>query len=326
MTSMHPSTTYPLRGVIIARLARALRDLGHRIDVVEIGSDQGFGRYISARRRVSQAVADLHPDLMHVHFGYSGVAVPRCSIPIITSFYGDDLNGTVTPSGSLTLKSLLGILVGQWMASRSARCIAVSAHLRDRLWLRDHRKKTAVIRDAVDLNLFRPMSRSHARERLGIAQHDQLIIFPHDVKQATKRFWLARRTLDLLTASIPSARLWVVNGRPPDEMPWYYAAADAMIVTSEREGGPSSVKEALACGIPVVSVAVGDTELFDEVPTWLVRADASPEALSAALREVLGRRNAAERCSHLPPGLTLDRAAEAISKLYEDVTRSRRTA
>ncbi len=183
-----------------------------------------------------------------------------------------------------------------------------------------------MIRDAVDVDLFRPMSRLRARERLGIAPEERLVIFPHDVRQPTKRHWLAQRTLDVLTQSMPSARLWVVNGRPADEMPWYYAAADAMIVTSEREGGPSSVKEALACGIPVVSVAVGDTELFAEAPEWVVHAAATPEALSDALRSVLMRGNNGQRSSHLPPALTLHNAAQTIGLLYHDVTRRRRAA
>jgi len=161
---------------------------------------------------------------------------------------------------------------------------------------------------------------------LGLSPEELLVIFPHDLRQATKRHWLAERTVEVLMQSMPSARLWVVNGRPADEMPWYYAAADAMIVTSAREGGPSSVKEALACGIPVVSVAVGDTQLFADAPEWVVRADATPEALSDALRTVLARRNNRDRSSHLPPALTLDHAAEAIGLLYEDVTRRKRAA
>jgi len=42
------------------------------------------------------------------------------------------------------------------------------------------------------------------------------------------------------------------------EMPWYYSAADAMILCSDSEGSPTSVKEALACNLPVVSTDVGD--------------------------------------------------------------------
>jgi len=102
-------------------------------------------------------------------------------------------------------------------------------------------------------------------------------------------------------------------------MPWYYAAADAMIVTSVREGGPSSVKEALACGIPVVSVAVGDTELFRETPSGMVCAEASPESLAGSLRDTLERHRGKERRSLLPPGLTIGEAAQAVTAVYREV-------
>jgi glycosyltransferase involved in cell wall biosynthesis len=143
------------------------------------------------------------------------------------------------------------------------------------------------------------------------------VIFPHDVTQDTKRLWLANQAVDYLRKSIPNVRLWVVNGRPPEEMPWYYAAADAMIVTSKREGGPSSVKEALACGVPVVSVPVGDTSLFGEVPFWMVRADETPESLARELERVLNRKTG-PRESRLPPELTLSRAARQIETLYRE--------
>ena len=176
------------------------------------------------------------------------------------------------------------------------------------------------MRDAVDPALFRPLPRLQARERLGVPRDAILIIFPHDTTQPTKRLWLAEAAVAELQCTVPAAKLWVVNGKPPDEMPWYYAAADAMIVTSLREGGPSSVKEALACGIPVVSVSVGDTELFREVPDGIRVAADSPGDLAAALRDVL--KMPRERRSLLPPGLGLREAAQAVVAVYRQAMAS----
>jgi glycosyltransferase involved in cell wall biosynthesis len=310
-----------MRGVIVQRLANALRDLGLRVEFVELGVGNPL-RYVLARRRVAEAVRAIRPDLIHVHFGWSGLAVPRTAVPIVTTFNGDDLTGTPTGSGRISFKSRLGILVSQRAAWRSSRCIAVSASLRERLWTRALRAKTEVIRDAVDPALFRPLPRAEARARLGISPDAVEIIFPHTAGEPRKRLWLAEAAVAALREWIPQAHLWVVNGRPADEMPWYYAAADAMIVTSMFEGGPSASKEALACGTPVVSVAVGDTQLFKESPEGIVCADAQPSALSLALREVL-RRPAGVRTSYLPPPLSLPEAARAIVHLYRDaVTRS----
>jgi glycosyltransferase involved in cell wall biosynthesis len=197
--------------------------------------------------------------------------------------------------------------------------------LRDRLWGRELRRKTVVIRDAVDLTVFKPISRESARIRLGLPKDAVLIIFPHAISQPTKRLWLAEAAVGALSEWIPAARLWVVNGRPADEMAWYYAAADVMIVTSVSEGGPTSVKEALACGLPVVSVPVGDTDLFDEVPAGITRAEASVPALASALRQVI-TRPPQTRVNLLPPHLTLPAAARAIETLYREVISEARAA
>jgi glycosyltransferase involved in cell wall biosynthesis len=167
------------------------------------------------------------------------------------------------------------------------------------------------------------MARHLARERLGLSQDEVLVIFPHDATQPTKRIGLAEAAVAHLRRRRPRARLWIVNNRSPDEMPLYYGAADVMIVTSLCEGGPSSVKEALACGIPVVSVPVGDTALFEEVPRAVFRADASPEALSAALDDAVSQGATYDRQSFLPTELRLDRTAEAITALYREVLEDR---
>ena len=80
-----------------------------------------------------------------------------------------------------------------------------------------------------------------------------------------------------------------------------------------------ATKEALACGLPVVSVRVGDLELFGEVPDGLVCADDRPLALASALRDVL-QRAAKERVSLLPQSLTLEVAARRLAALYRQLS------
>jgi glycosyltransferase involved in cell wall biosynthesis len=260
-------------------------------------------------------IATYNPDVVHVHFGYSGLAVPRTTVPIVTSYYGDDLNGTWKSGGGITAKSRLGILVSQWISVRSRRCIVVSVGMRDRLWRRAVREKTIVVRDAVDTALFRPLSRSEARRRRGVPEDAILILFPHEASEPTKRLWLAEAAVAALRSRCPRARLWVVNDVLPDEMPWVYAAADAMIITSALEGGPSSAKEALACGLPVVSVLVGDVELFGEAGGHMLMSQADPGSLAGALEQALSAGDPTRR-NRLPEPLTLPAAAATIEGVY----------
>jgi glycosyltransferase involved in cell wall biosynthesis len=315
VTSMHPSPADPRRGVIVARLAEALRGLGHSVELFPLGHAGGPLRYVRARPRVAARVQSCRPDAVHVHFGYSGLAVPALTVPVITSFYGDDLNGTWAPGGGTTLTSKVGVLISQLVARRSVCCIVPSQALRDKLWLDATRQKTVVVRDAVDPDLFRPYPRDVARERLGVALTDTLILFPHDVTQPNKRLGLAEAAVAQLRGSHAQAQLWVVNGKAPDDMPWYYSAADAMIITSALEGGPSSAKEALACGLPVVAVPVGDVQLFQDVPEAMLRADPTAETLARALIRALSVSREPRR-SRLPKELTLSAAARRVEEVY----------
>lgn len=323
VTGMHAGRRFPLRGIVVRRLADALGKRGHVIRFVEAGEKGGPLRYFRMRSNTAAAVKEFRPNLIHVHFGYSGLAIPHVSIPVVVSFYGDDLNGTWRPQGGLTLTSRIGIVLSQLTALRSQCCITVSRPLRDRLWFTSSRKRTTIIRDSVDTTLFHPISRDEARRRLGLEPAARLILFPHDISQPTKRLSLAEAAVAELRHHDPAARLWIVNGRAPNEMPWYYAASDAMIVTSVREGGPSSVKEALACGLPVVSVRVGDVDLFDEVPDGVVEAAANPVDLSRKLIHAL-RQTPAARQSLLPDHLHLDHAIVLVERVYADALRSLR--
>jgi len=317
VTGMHPTARLPRRGVIIRRIAEALGRRGHKIELLDVGGHRGIARYLEAWPKVARAVRQSRPDLIHVHFGYSVLAIPRVPVPLVASFYGDDLNGTSTRTGKTSFKSRVGVLVSNWLAARSRRCIVVSEGMRERFWWARLRQKTVVVRDAVDLRLFVARSRAEARARLGLEHDRLLVLFPHREEDPNKRLSLAVRAVDAIRPSVPDAELWIVNGRAPDEMPWYYAAADVMLVTSVREGGPSSAKEALACGIPVVSVPVGDVGLAKDAPDAVFLCAATPEALAEGLRAALIKAREPRR-SRLPLHLTLCAAAQQIEAVYYD--------
>jgi glycosyltransferase involved in cell wall biosynthesis len=79
----------------------------------------------------------------------------------------------------------------------------------------------------------------------------------------------------------------------PEIIPIMMNAADCLLLTSDSEGSPTVVQEALACSLPVVSVDVGDVRqrLEGVCPSRIV--DRNPEDLGKALAEILicGRRS-----------------------------------
>ena len=64
-------------------------------------------------------------------------------------------------------------------------------------------------------------------------------------------------------------------------------AVDCLLMTSHSEGSPQVVKEAIACGCPVVSLDVGDVAEQIEGTDCGVIVERTPEAIATALFDQL---------------------------------------
>jgi teichuronic acid biosynthesis glycosyltransferase TuaC len=141
------------------------------------------------------------------------------------------------------------------VARRAAAVVAVSAELAAQCPF----TVSAIVPPGADLTLFRPLPRAEARARLGLDPDPahRLLVFPADPARPEKRFADARTLADRLALTLPAVELRAVYGRSRAEMPLWLNAADAVLVTSEREGYGLACVEALACDVPVLTTPVG---------------------------------------------------------------------
>jgi glycosyltransferase involved in cell wall biosynthesis len=78
-----------------------------------------------------------------------------------------------------------------------------------------------------------------------------------------------------------------VLARTRDELGQAYGEVDVCLVTSRQEGGPKSVLEGMACGVPVVSTRVGQAaELVADGENGLLADVDDVETLAAAVQRV----------------------------------------
>lgn len=91
----------------------------------------------------------------------------------------------------------------------------------------------------------------------------------------------------------------MIAHEPPNKMPFYYAAADVLIITSNHEGSSNCLKEAMACNLPVVSTACGDAaERLREVdPASICPRD--PHLLGESLVEIIQKGQRSGGRAHL---------------------------
>lgn len=286
------TTNWPLPGGprtshFIKRQADFLQAAGVDVDVFHFEARKNVWNYVKAWLAVRRKLRSRRYDLIHAQFGHSGLmALPR-RLPYVVTLRGSDILGTVSDAdGQYTRAGKLNQRLSQFVAAKADAVILVSAHMESHL---RGSRRTHVIPSGVDFELFRCMPRDEARRRLGLPLDERLVLFVGNPQQARKRFPLAKAAVDVLNRRLP-ARLVVGWGVPHTDIPIYMCACDALVFTSMQEGSPNVVKEALACNLPVVSVAVGDVEeRIGKVDGCELCRDESPEAIAAALERVLQR-------------------------------------
>ena len=269
-------------------------------------------------RSIRSRIREFQPDVVHAHFGTMTAlaTVLAADVPVIITFRGSDLNPS--PSDGWMRNAVQNILSNT--AARFAKgIILVSPQLRSRLWF-DH-PNARVIPTGVDMDVFKPASRAEAREKLGWRFNDPVVLFNAGLSPSVKRLDLAEQAVGLLRQRVPAVRMHVLDGRTPhQELPLYMNAADCLLVTSDFEGSPDIVKEALASNLPIVSVDVGDVRERTSGVSGAEIVARDPQALASAAERVIKsatRSNGREKIAELDS----NKIRDAVIQVYEDVLR-----
>ncbi|MFC6905578.1 glycosyltransferase [Halalkalicoccus tibetensis] len=284
---------------------RTLEERGVRCTVVEVPRPEGgrgpesFARFY--REVLREAVLGDY-DLVHANYGLVGpIALAQPVRPVVLSIWGSEVMGYSNRLDRVT----------RFAARHSDAVIAPSKAVSRELDV-----PHATIPFGIDTELFRPMDRERAREYLGWDPDERIVLFPYDPDRAVKNYPLARRVVEGLSMN---AELRTVSGLDYEEMPYVMNASDALLVTSERESGPMVAKEAVSCGLPVVSTDVGFvSDVLSGVSNCFTGR--SERSLIDSLEYVLESGQRAEP-SDATGGLGLDEMADDILTLYTTTLR-----
>jgi teichuronic acid biosynthesis glycosyltransferase TuaC len=99
--------------------------------------------------------------------------------------------------------------------------------------------------------------------------------------------------------------LVLFSKKPLDVVPKYMNACDVLVLTSNGEGSPMVIKEAMACNLPIVSVPVGDVPevITNTDGCYLCSQDPQDVADKLAMALDGGKRtNGREKIAHLEIG------------------------
>ncbi|AGB14874.1 glycosyltransferase [Halovivax ruber XH-70] len=237
-------------------------------------------------------------DLVHANYGLTApFALTQPTRPVVLTLWGSDLMGRYARVSERCSAFCDAIVVP---TSAMAAQLSSPADL---------------IPFGVDSDLFRPIPQEVARERVGWPTDERIALFPYDPSRSVKNYDLAETVVAEAAGQLTLESLGDVSY---DRMPLYMNASDLVLVTSRRESGPLTVKEAALCNVPIVSTDVGFVRDVLS-PVQSAHVCESKAELVAGVDAVLQSDVAPSGRDELKANVSMDRMGDQLVDVYERV-------
>ena len=279
-------------------------------------------------------------DAIDAHYFYpDGVAATwlgrRFGLPVAITARGSDI--TQFPDYAIPRRLILGA------AYEADAIITVSAGLRDAMVaLGAPAAKITVLRNGVDLSLFRPLDRDAARAALGVAGPTLVSVGALIARKGHDRTIAAltrlpgwslliagdgpeRASLEALAKRLGVAsRVRLLGPVPHGALASLYSAADLSVLASSREGWANVLLESMACGTPVIASPIpGNPEVVQSPAAGSIAKANTAEAIAEAID---GRpatdRNATRRYAEQ---FSWDATSRGQLALFEAIVKQRKS-
>ncbi len=292
----------------ITEQAESLRELGVEVDFYPVlGS--GVRGYLSNRKKIVRKINEWKPDIIHAHYGLCGVlANLQRKVPVVTTYHGSDIN---EKSGMRF--SRISMKLSAWNIFVSERNIEIAFGTKKKE--QKEKMNYTLLPCGVTLKIFVEKTQERARRELGWSLDEKRVIFAGAFSDRMKNYPLAHEVMK----QMDGVELVELRGYNRQQVANLFAAGDALLITSFSEGSPQSMKEAMACGCPIVSVDVGDVSERTERLSGHYITSRNPQEIADALRAAInfGRTQGRQRLIEL--GLTNEQIAQQLLAIYKQV-------
>jgi len=281
----------------------------------------------------------LQYDLIHSHYWMSGLAAEALSdawdVPVVHMFHtlGEMKNRIARTEAER--EGAYRTDGEKRVIARADRIIAATLAEQTQLQFlyKANKRKITIIPPGVDTSHFYPIPVDEARQYIGASARKKLVLFVGRIEPLKGLETLIRAIACHRTVHLGQVTLMIIGGDPdvsPQEMtaemariqqlcddlcmgrmvvflgkqaqdtlPYYYSAADVLVMPSHYESFGMVALEAMACGTPVIASQVGGLAfLVKDGETGFHVPDQDPEALCEKLmillndahqRETMGR-------------------------------------
>jgi teichuronic acid biosynthesis glycosyltransferase TuaC len=220
--------------------------------------------FFNSIRDLYKALQKSEAKVIHAHWGsilgLIVVILNAKSKKTILSVRGSDINRSLDDSILLNFfRKFFTILA----AIGADKIIVMSKQIENKLFFVRH--KITIIPDGTPVNIFYPYDQNKVKKELNLVENKKYVIFHCGGRPISKNLELASKIFAKIKVEIQNAELIVLeDDKSQNEVAKLLSASDLLLFTSRNEGSPNIVREAIACGCPVVSTRVADVEKWIE--------------------------------------------------------------
>lgn len=191
-------------------------------------------------------------------------------------------------------------------------------------------KRAFYLPNGTNINMFYSKDKSESKLALGLDVNKRYILFvsSRDRYRRQKRYDRFQDVLELLRKEykIKDIEELILSGVSRNKVLDYFNAAEIHLLTSDFEGSPNSIKEAMACNLPIVSTKVGNIEkMFNGFPLESFVSN-SFEARDIAILASNLLKNKCEKTNFrnilIRNGLDSESKTQELIKIYKKVYES----
>ena len=271
---------------------------------------KGLTGYLKNLSALKKKICEVQPDVVHAHYGLSGLlANLQRRVPVVTTYHGSDINDKkALPFSKMAMR------LSAWNIFVSRRTLEIANPI----------KKYSLLPCGIDLTDLQLTERGEARRQMNLSEAKKYILFTGAFDNAVKNAPLAKEAVSLMRDD--NVELLELKGYSREEVTLLMCAADAFLMTSFTEGSPQVIKEAMACGCPIVSVDVGDVkERMDCVDGCFVAETREPQELATLLKKAVSLQDKTKGREKINiDGLDNHQVASRLMGIYNNVLQEKR--
>jgi len=261
-------------------------------DIIKINvPENGRLDYIRALAKIKRIYRDY--DIIHCFHGYTlllSFMIIR-NKPILVSFLSDNVSNEFHINNRL-LRKLLAKCTYKVLSKKNIYKVIKSRPVQS------YEKRSFYLPNGVDTNLFSSLSKIEAKMFLNLDINKKYILFVNSRNTKSggirkeKRYDIFLKVIEILKTKykLDDIDQLLLMGIERKKVPYYFAASELHLLVSDFEGSPNSIKEALACNIPVVSTDVGNVRsMFGDIEGCYISETNEPEKIAQIVTEALNQ-------------------------------------